>query len=268
MNLTRRSLNWSPLPPLPPPPLLPQSSDALLCGRVLLFLAKLLPLTERSGVNLGGAFNTDNATPVEEVPEVGVAEGWVGVRCVYVWVGVGGGRDAVERRALHEALMVALVASSSLAWALAAHPPAPPALPPALLQGAVDSEGRPVDAALYRTFWGLQGYFRCGVAGRPGGLQGGWQGQDCAVLYDTACVWCSHSPFVSPHPSPPTPHPPALLPPPAPAPAAATRPRRWPLASGARCPAIYDSCSTDSASTRWPLGRARLVAAAAQVGAV
>ena len=43
----------------------------MLCGRVLLFLAKLLPLTERSGVNLSGGFNTDNATPVEEVAEVG-----------------------------------------------------------------------------------------------------------------------------------------------------------------------------------------------------
>lgn len=42
----------------------------MLCGRVLLFLAKFLPLTERSGVNLQGAFNADNVTPVEEVQEV------------------------------------------------------------------------------------------------------------------------------------------------------------------------------------------------------
>ena len=49
----------------------------MLCGRVLLFLAKLLPLTERSGVNLNGAFNTDNATPVEEVAEVGGCK-WAG----------------------------------------------------------------------------------------------------------------------------------------------------------------------------------------------
>jgi hypothetical protein len=48
-----------------------QSANAMLCGRILLFLAKLLPLTERSGVNLGGSFNTDNATPVEDVQEVG-----------------------------------------------------------------------------------------------------------------------------------------------------------------------------------------------------
>ena len=31
------------------------------------------------------------------------------------------------------------------------------------LQGAVDSEGKPVDAAFYRTFWGLQSYFRWGL---------------------------------------------------------------------------------------------------------
>ncbi|KAI3431826.1 hypothetical protein D9Q98_010579 [Chlorella vulgaris] len=73
---------------------LSKSANAMLCGRILLFLAKLLPLTERSGVNLGGSFNTDNATPVEDVQE-----------------------------------------------------------------GALDSEGKPVDAAFYRTFWGLQTFF-------------------------------------------------------------------------------------------------------------
>lgn len=53
----------------------------MLCGRVLLFLAKLLPLTERSGVNLGGGFNTDNTTPVEEVQEVRGAWEKMGRRC-------------------------------------------------------------------------------------------------------------------------------------------------------------------------------------------
>lgn len=28
------------------------------------------------------------------------------------------------------------------------------------LQGALDSEGQPVDAAFYGTFWGLQAFFR------------------------------------------------------------------------------------------------------------
>lgn len=32
------------------------------------------------------------------------------------------------------------------------------------LQGATDSEGKPVDAAFYRTFWGLQSYFRWALA--------------------------------------------------------------------------------------------------------
>jgi THO complex subunit 1 len=55
---------------------LSKSQDASLCGRVLLFLAKFLPLTERSGVNLTGAFHVDNLTPVEDVAEGAVdAEG-------------------------------------------------------------------------------------------------------------------------------------------------------------------------------------------------
>lgn len=48
---------------------LSKSQDARLAGRVLLFLARLLPLMERSGVNLQGAFDAENATPVEEVEE-------------------------------------------------------------------------------------------------------------------------------------------------------------------------------------------------------
>ncbi|EFN51183.1 hypothetical protein CHLNCDRAFT_55304 [Chlorella variabilis] len=87
---------------------LSKSANAMLCGRILLFLAKLLPLTERSGVNLGGAFNTDNSTPVEDVQE-----------------------------------------------------------------GATDSEGKPVDAAFYRTFWGLQSYF----SNPPAALQVGKWGE-------------------------------------------------------------------------------------------
>ena len=55
---------------------LSKSRDAILCGRVLLFLAKFLPLTERSGVNNLGRFHTENETPVEEVgPDDVDAEG-------------------------------------------------------------------------------------------------------------------------------------------------------------------------------------------------
>lgn len=44
---------------------LSKSSDLLLCGRVLMFLANVLPLSERSGVNLKGEFNK-NTTEFEE----------------------------------------------------------------------------------------------------------------------------------------------------------------------------------------------------------
>ena len=36
---------------------LSKSSELLLCGRVLMFLAHILPLAEKSGVNLKGDFN-------------------------------------------------------------------------------------------------------------------------------------------------------------------------------------------------------------------
>ena len=38
--------------------------------RMLIFLATIMPLDERSGVNLTGALNTSHSTPVEDVPEV------------------------------------------------------------------------------------------------------------------------------------------------------------------------------------------------------
>jgi hypothetical protein len=44
---------------------LSKSSDLLLCGRILMFLANVLPLSERSGVNLKGEFNK-NTTDYEE----------------------------------------------------------------------------------------------------------------------------------------------------------------------------------------------------------
>lgn len=38
--------------------------------RVLIFLATIMPLDERSGVNLTGLLNTSHSTPVEDVPKV------------------------------------------------------------------------------------------------------------------------------------------------------------------------------------------------------
>ena len=46
----------------------PSSSE--LCGRITMFLTPLLPLLDRSGLNVQCAFNDSHSTPVEDVPEV------------------------------------------------------------------------------------------------------------------------------------------------------------------------------------------------------
>ncbi|KAK9915708.1 hypothetical protein WJX75_002974 [Coccomyxa subellipsoidea] len=74
---------------------LSRASSSELCGRILMFLTRLLPLLDRSGLNVQGQFNTSHSTPVEDVPE-----------------------------------------------------------------GTVDSNGQPVDATFYATFWGLQDVFQ------------------------------------------------------------------------------------------------------------
>mmetsp|Transcript_10760 Transcript_10760/g.25763 ORF Transcript_10760/g.25763 Transcript_10760/m.25763 type:complete len:588 (+) Transcript_10760:287-2050(+) len=53
---------------------LSKSSNLLLCGRVLMFLAHVLPLSEKSGVNLKGEFNKANVTEFEEALEGGEKE--------------------------------------------------------------------------------------------------------------------------------------------------------------------------------------------------
>lgn len=47
---------------------LPRSQDMEFRGRVLILLTKCFPIDERSGVNLKGAFNTNNVTVVEQEP--------------------------------------------------------------------------------------------------------------------------------------------------------------------------------------------------------
>ena len=49
---------------------LSRASSAELCGRILMFLTRLLPLLDRSGLNVLGQFNTSHSTPVEDVAEV------------------------------------------------------------------------------------------------------------------------------------------------------------------------------------------------------
>ncbi len=39
-------------------------------SRILMFLARLLPLSDRSGLNPAGVYNLSNVTPVEDVEEV------------------------------------------------------------------------------------------------------------------------------------------------------------------------------------------------------
>lgn len=45
---------------------LSKSQDTIFCGRILMFLASVFPLGERSGVNLRGDFNLDNKTLFDE----------------------------------------------------------------------------------------------------------------------------------------------------------------------------------------------------------
>ena len=49
---------------------LSKGRDAVLCGRVMLFLARMLPLDDRSGLNIPCTTNLGNATPVEPAEEV------------------------------------------------------------------------------------------------------------------------------------------------------------------------------------------------------
>jgi THO complex subunit 1 len=45
---------------------LAKSKHTVFCGRILVYLANVFPLSERSGVNLRGDFNVDNVTFYEE----------------------------------------------------------------------------------------------------------------------------------------------------------------------------------------------------------
>ncbi len=44
---------------------LSKAKNTVFCGRILILLSSVFPLTERSGVNLRGDFNTENVTLVE-----------------------------------------------------------------------------------------------------------------------------------------------------------------------------------------------------------
>eukprot|EP00850_Spirogloea_muscicola_P005392 SM000024S07854 [mRNA] locus=s24:961254:967299:+ [translate_table: standard] len=50
---------------------LSKTYDVVFCGRILMFLTHFFPLSERSGVNVKGAFNTSNITASEKEPPAG-----------------------------------------------------------------------------------------------------------------------------------------------------------------------------------------------------
>jgi THO complex subunit 1 len=49
---------------------LSQTVDTTFCGRILILLAKALPLTERSGLNLMSQVNSSNVTTYDQDVEV------------------------------------------------------------------------------------------------------------------------------------------------------------------------------------------------------
>ena len=53
---------------------LSRTMDTAFCGRILILLAKSLPLNEKSGLNLAGQFNTANVTIYEREREVRAEE--------------------------------------------------------------------------------------------------------------------------------------------------------------------------------------------------
>ena len=76
---------------MPVPRRLSRPSSSELCGRITMFLTQLLPLLDRSGLNVQGAFNDSHSTPVEEVPEVRALTGsqrhhhqgyWLSYKCL------------------------------------------------------------------------------------------------------------------------------------------------------------------------------------------
>ncbi|KAE9590627.1 putative THO complex, subunit THOC1 protein [Lupinus albus] len=51
---------------------LSKANDVVFCGRILMFLARFFPLSERSALNIKGVFNTTNETKYEKEPLEGI----------------------------------------------------------------------------------------------------------------------------------------------------------------------------------------------------
>jgi THO complex subunit 1 len=48
---------------------LSKAEDTIFCGRILIFLSKSFPISERSAVNLRGDFNVENVTIFDDIPD-------------------------------------------------------------------------------------------------------------------------------------------------------------------------------------------------------
>ena len=135
-------------------------NDAVLAGRLLLFLAQLLPLNDRSGVNAMHNFNHSHATDVEDVQEVDLQWSWcelciikphqqvLSIHCWSIQLGpVRRPADAAQGKSgVRQNSGIALKQYYIFSVCF--------------LQGALDSSGQLVDVAFYRTFWGLQSAFQ------------------------------------------------------------------------------------------------------------
>ncbi len=96
----------------------------MFCGRVLVFLARSLPLTEKSGLNMNSQFNTDNVTKIDE-------------------------QDQTAFQQQNNDKAAAAKSSST----------AEPMEEGETTEDAPGSSAYPVDYQLYRRFWQLQQFF-------------------------------------------------------------------------------------------------------------
>lgn len=103
---------------------LSRSQNTVFCGRILLFLAKFFPFSERSGLNVVSEFNLENLTQFE-------AEN--------------GDDDAAVLTAAAAAVGPDVVAEASAATAASAD---------------ASEKAVRIDRTLYRRFWALQDFFR------------------------------------------------------------------------------------------------------------
>lgn len=143
LNLARMH---TPHPPFTPP----QANDVQLCGRILVFIVRLYPLSDKSGLNLQGAINAALPLPLDEVRGEGWQ--WCGVVCT------GGGGWSARRppsgQSHGSVRLISILPPDLSHFFLSLF------TPPQVGPDDLDSVGQPIDGKLYATFWGLQAAFK------------------------------------------------------------------------------------------------------------